>query len=73
MPGFMMVSGWCEPENGSSGCPMHCSTCTSSGDCTACEAGFDLMNGMCVDPNCPANCMECTSDGMCTVCFEGYY
>ncbi len=54
-------------------CPSGCSSCSSSSTCTACEDGYTLQNGKCVEKvACPANCAECSNSGTCTKCDSGY-
>lgn len=54
-------------------CPDNCKTCNISGKCTACDSGYTLSNGECVENvTCPANCTACSSSTTCTACASGY-
>ena len=67
--------------NKCSPCSKNCTSCTSSGSCTACAGGYILENGKCV---CPKNtidrggCYACPVFGICDgtstfTCKDGYY
>ena len=53
-------------------CCAHCANCnTKTGECTACETGFELKNGSCVEKQCDEHCTSC-SKGTCYDCESGY-
>ena len=49
------------------GCPHNCSTCLSSGFCTACETGFFLTEGACL-PSCPITFYTDSTNTSCIAC-----
>ncbi len=58
---------------GNSGTTVDCSSCSSTGKCTAftCPTGYYSNGTKCV--NCPTGCSSCSSASSCSACSSGYF